>query len=408
MGRPPQGNDLAVVGHVQAKSSHHRFELWPTRDATDLARELGMLRHEFGPPRAQRLQGSRRRASHGAPPHDAHGHSQERGQRDSHHGSAAQSYALLRHARRCALRARGLVSISAEPAPTALRVSVSPNGRPRQVHIGWRGGQMQDALQSRNARFTMRSSPEWYAMTRRMPPGVRRSRSAGSAPSSAVSSSFTAMRQPKDRRELRWPASGSEHCADRIHEVIRRLEGMPLTPPNDFTRQAQGVSSAVAVFAENVFQLALIEFVEQLPRVEIDAVIHAHVQRRIGPKRETARFGIELMTRHAQVDQYSLETLSRERGYVIHIREVHLQRAGPPWAAKADSRSLASAMAAESRSSPVTSTPRSSSASGAHRLPACNRGRVRRVAAARRPRVRGLVREKCYATWQEGSPTAST
>src|SRR5512143_1444134 len=82
---------------------------------------------------------------------------------DEHHGDEAaptRLYSALRHARSRALRARGLQATSSADAGIARRVMVVPSGRPRQVQTGCLGGQMQAALHSRNAFFTMRSSPE--------------------------------------------------------------------------------------------------------------------------------------------------------------------------------------------------------------------------------------------------------
>src|SRR5215510_5519437 len=76
------------------------------------------------------------------------------------HRPPAGGYLALCHARRRALRARGLSRTSSADAMTARRVIVTPNGRPRHVQIGCFGGQIQAALHSRNAFFTRRSSPE--------------------------------------------------------------------------------------------------------------------------------------------------------------------------------------------------------------------------------------------------------
>src|SRR5690242_7059938 len=116
---------------------------------------------------------------------------------DEHHGdhaAAPRLYSALRHARSRALRARGFRMTSSAEAGMARLVIVVPSGRPRQVQTGCFGGQTQAALQSRNAFLTMRSSPEWYAITTNVPPGNSRSRSAGSARSKPGSSSLTAMR----------------------------------------------------------------------------------------------------------------------------------------------------------------------------------------------------------------------
>ena len=78
------------------------------------------------------------------------------------HAPAAtfRTYCALRHALSLALRERGLRSDSSGDAVMGFRVIDTPSAWPRHVHCGWRGGQIHDALQSRNAFFTTRSSPE--------------------------------------------------------------------------------------------------------------------------------------------------------------------------------------------------------------------------------------------------------
>jgi hypothetical protein len=53
---------------------------------------------------------------------------------------------------------------------------------------------MHPALSRSKKRFTIRSSSEWKAITARRPPGASTSSAPASAASSAVSSSFVAMR----------------------------------------------------------------------------------------------------------------------------------------------------------------------------------------------------------------------
>ena len=95
-----------------------------------------------------------------SPCYDARSHQDET---DEHHGDerpATRAYSALRHALSRALRARGFRVISSSEAMIGRRVRVLPRGRPRHVQTGCLGGQMQDALQSRKACFTKRSSPE--------------------------------------------------------------------------------------------------------------------------------------------------------------------------------------------------------------------------------------------------------
>src|SRR5690606_32671038 len=115
-------------------------------------------------------------------------------ERETDHSTRTAHHAAFRHARRRALRERGLRSTSSGVGATGRRVSTPPSGSPRQRHTGSSGGQTHPRLHSRNASFTRRSSSEWYEITTKTPPGSSRSRSAGSARSSAPSSSFTAIR----------------------------------------------------------------------------------------------------------------------------------------------------------------------------------------------------------------------
>ena len=73
---------------------------------------------------------------------------------------AARLQPSFRHARRCALRARGFRSISGAPAVIGLRVIIDPSARPRHVHVGGRGGQMHSRDHSSIVRLVIRSAPE--------------------------------------------------------------------------------------------------------------------------------------------------------------------------------------------------------------------------------------------------------
>jgi hypothetical protein len=96
-----------------------------------------------------------------SPCYDARRHQDETNEHERDERAPAGGYTSLRHARSRALRARGFRATSSSDAVIARRVIVLPSGRPRQVHTGCLGGQMQAALQSRKAFLTIRSSPEW-------------------------------------------------------------------------------------------------------------------------------------------------------------------------------------------------------------------------------------------------------
>src|SRR3954468_6836322 len=77
-----------------------------------------------------------------SPCYDARRDQDETNQESGDEGPPAPArYSSLRHARRRALRARGLSRTSASEAVTARRVTVVPSGTPRQVQIGCLGGQ---------------------------------------------------------------------------------------------------------------------------------------------------------------------------------------------------------------------------------------------------------------------------
>lgn len=148
---------------------HDRRELVSTGRVPDLALQLRPLRAKIGAPALELLHHPRLRKAERAPPDDARCHEDETKKCEGHHGATPAPrhaparfapYGALRHALSLALRARGLRSASSGEAVTGLRVTSVPSAWPRQVHTGWRGGQMHDALQSRNAFFTTRSSPE--------------------------------------------------------------------------------------------------------------------------------------------------------------------------------------------------------------------------------------------------------
>src|SRR5207344_2893704 len=96
-------------------------------------------------------------------------------------------------ARSFAEAARGLASSSRAPGRTGLRVRSRRTGSLPQTQIGNSGGHVQPRACSRTNCFTIRSSSEWKLMTAMRPPGLSIRIAAGSAASSAPSSSLTAI-----------------------------------------------------------------------------------------------------------------------------------------------------------------------------------------------------------------------
>src|SRR5690606_23986808 len=186
---------------LRARLGHHSTPALQMADPLHHRRTLRLQHRSFTPHRVEPAQHLERPAL--APDHEAQRREQRRETKGHPYDTRLPSHhAAFRHARSRALRARGFLSTSSAVGTTGLRVSVSPSGRPRQRHTGSSGGQMQARLHSRNAFFTIRSSSEWYERTTRTPSGSSASRNAGSARSSAPSSSFTAIRSAWNIRAL--------------------------------------------------------------------------------------------------------------------------------------------------------------------------------------------------------------
>ena len=126
------------------------------------------------------------------------------------------------------------------------------------TQTGKSGGQVQPCASARKNRLTIRSSSEWKLITAIRPPGASISSAAGSAASSAPSSSFTAIRSASKTRRAGCPrrtAPASGLQPDRLHQLARRLQR--LLPP--FARDPLGDLPGVALFAvraEDLRQLA--------------------------------------------------------------------------------------------------------------------------------------------------------
>src|SRR5215216_4939501 len=163
-------NDLTVTRHAQTEPLGGRGEFGSSGGVADVPLQLSSLGAQVLPLPFELLHHTRLRDSERAPPNDARGYEDETKKCEGDHGptpspghapaATFRTYGALRHALSLALRERGLRSDSSGDAVMGFRVIDAPSAWPRQVHWGWRGGQIQDALQSRNAFFTTRSSPE--------------------------------------------------------------------------------------------------------------------------------------------------------------------------------------------------------------------------------------------------------
>jgi len=87
------------------------------------------------------------------------------------------------------------------PEHATVRRRVAP-----QAQTGKSGGHVQPCSSSRRNRFTIRSSSEWNEMTASRPCGRSISSAAGSARSSAPSSSLTSIRSAWKTRFAGWPS----------------------------------------------------------------------------------------------------------------------------------------------------------------------------------------------------------
>src|SRR5690349_2906589 len=159
--------DLTVTRHAQTEPLGGRGEFGSTGGVADVPLQLGSLCAQVLPLPFELLHHARLRNSERAPPNDARSYEDETKKCEGNHGptpapghapaAAFRTYCALRHARSLALRERGLRSASSGDAVIGFRVSNTPSAWPRQVPAGWRGGQIPDALQSRDAFFTTRS-----------------------------------------------------------------------------------------------------------------------------------------------------------------------------------------------------------------------------------------------------------
>src|SRR6185437_10944315 len=153
-----KNDDLRVVGHAHAEPPlDQRRQYAPTRQIAHIALELRPLRLQLHPPLLEHADVARPRYARRPPPDDARGDENETEERQRHPRAPARGYAALRHARRCALRARELTATSAGLAVAALRVSVVPSARPPHVHTGCLGGHVHAVLHARNVCLTIRS-----------------------------------------------------------------------------------------------------------------------------------------------------------------------------------------------------------------------------------------------------------
>jgi hypothetical protein len=156
-------DDLLLGGrdvHVETLFGD-RLESRPARCSPNYAFEPNTLRLQRISPLTELSNFGLLAYAERSPCYDARSHQDETNQQDGDRRPATGGYSALRHARSRALRARGLAAVSSSDAVRARRVIVVPSGRPRQVHTGCFGGQMQAALHSRKVFFTIRSSPEW-------------------------------------------------------------------------------------------------------------------------------------------------------------------------------------------------------------------------------------------------------
>ena len=212
---------------------------------------------------------------------------------------------------------------------TGFRVSSRSSGSRPQTQIGKSGGQVQPFASSRRKFFTIRSSSEWKEITASRPPGRSIRTAAGSAASSAPSSSLTAIRSAWKTRFAGWPSPKRAGVGIAVLIVSTsspvRSNGRSIAAADDLPRDLPRVA-LLAVAAEDQRQLALVGLVDELPRRELGRRVHAHVERRVGRVREAALRPVELHRRDAEVEQdrVGLDVVRRE--LAEHERELAAQQ----------------------------------------------------------------------------------
>ena len=130
----------------------------------------------------------------------------------------------LRAARRRADFERGLSATSPGVGATERRNTSSACGVRPQPQTGRSGGQMQPRVRSARKRLTRRSSSEWNEIAASRPPTRSRSHASGSASSSWVSSSLTAMRIAWNVRLAGMAAGEPRGRRDRGRDRVDQLE----------------------------------------------------------------------------------------------------------------------------------------------------------------------------------------
>ena len=168
-------------------------------------------------------------------------------------------------------------------------------------------------------------------MTAMRPPGLSIRIAAGSAASSAPSSSLTAIRSAWKTRLAGWPspkrAGVGIACLIVSARSIGALERPLGAPAHDRARDLPRVA-LLAEALEDQRELALVGLVHELARRELGRGVHAHVERRVGGVREAALRPVELHRRDAEVEQdcVRLDVVGGE--LVEDERELAAQEAG--------------------------------------------------------------------------------
>ena len=252
-------------------------------------------------------------------------------------------------------------------AVSARRVSVVPSARPRHVHTGCFGGQMHAALQSRNACFTIRSSPEWYAMTASVPPGVepvaQRGQRALEPRKLVVHGDADGLKESSKFRRAR---SRSEHGANRADEIVARRERLSLSRRRTISRARRaprGSSPKSLNIRVNVASLSLFRSVA--PRRRRRRRPFAYPDGAPGRNVKPRSSIVHLMRGYAEVEKNAVEARALSSTAALSISAKFDSTAeNRPATAYPCSLVAAAASASGSRSTPTTvCTPASSSAS---------------------------------------------
>ena len=129
----------------------------------------------------------------------------------------------------------------------------------------------------------------------------------------------------EDAREIRRPAPRTEHRANRVDEVIRGGEGSAFAPSHDLASDPGG-TRLIGVRAQQGGEIDFVDGIEQLVGPDIGVAAHAHVEWSALAEGEAAGVIVELMRRHAEIEQDPIEALGGGEASAFEIGIVAKER----------------------------------------------------------------------------------